>query len=175
MVPGDDNLLLVRQGVQPVQLSLNLADGAIIDEIAAMDEQVTAGHVGGVGVGVGDADHADGRLVARRHEGSTPKVEEEQVEVMDNGTQGRVEQLVEQRGRIPWVLAARPGPLPLALQGRLIGHGGTGCLRWRGCVERMLLMSCQLQSWDIYLFPRLDGSVGAVMLIRIYFFSTWEV
>lgn len=60
MVAGDDDLLSVREGVEPVELGLDLRDGAGVAEVARVDEDVAGRDGGGcVGVGVGEADEAD--------------------------------------------------------------------------------------------------------------------
>lgn len=60
VVAGDDDLLFVREGVEPVELSLDLGDRAGVAEVAGVDEEVAGGYGGGgVRVRVGEADEAD--------------------------------------------------------------------------------------------------------------------
>lgn len=40
VVPADDNLVEMREGLEPVDGSLDLVDTAVIAEVAGMDEEV---------------------------------------------------------------------------------------------------------------------------------------
>ena len=61
MVAADDDFLRMGKGSQPVNCRLDFTDGAIIGEVASMDQKVTVGHFGPFKrMGVRDTDHADG-------------------------------------------------------------------------------------------------------------------
>lgn len=60
VVARDDNLLPVRQRVEPVELGLQLGEGAADGEVAGVEEQVAVGHVGLCVVRVGYADDGYG-------------------------------------------------------------------------------------------------------------------
>lgn len=96
VVAGDDDLLFVRETVEPVELGLDLRDCAGVAEVAGVDEDV-AGWDGGWGVGVcvGEADESDavgvGWVVGR------PAEEEDKgVDVADEEFEGGGEDGVEE-------------------------------------------------------------------------------
>ena len=102
MVAGDDDLLSVREGVEPVELGLDLRDGAGVAEVARVDEDV-AGRDGGwgvgVGVGVGEADEADA-VGACGVVGRAAEEEDEGVDVAGEEFEGGGEKEVEEGWRL---------------------------------------------------------------------------
>lgn len=96
MVAGDDNLLFVRETVEPVELGLDLCDRAGVAEVAGVDEDVAGWDGGwGVRVRVGEADKSDavdlGWAVGRAAE-----KEDEGVDVVDEEFEGGGEEGVEE-------------------------------------------------------------------------------
>lgn len=84
VVAADEDLVLVRLSGKPVELGLNVGDGAGVGEVAGVDEEVAGGDVDvGAVVGVGEADDADGGLVAGRCEGAAAEEEDDAVDDCD--------------------------------------------------------------------------------------------
>lgn len=95
MVAGYDDFLLVRERVEPVELGLDLRDGAGVAEVAGVDEDVAGWDgVRGAGVGVGEADDADS-VGAWWAVGGAAEEEEEGVDVTDEEFEGGGEDLIE--------------------------------------------------------------------------------
>lgn len=59
MVPGDNDLVSMRQGREPVKLHLKLLEGAMVGEVSGVEEEITVGDVGLGLVRVGDTDDCD--------------------------------------------------------------------------------------------------------------------
>jgi hypothetical protein len=110
VVAGDDNLDLVRLTLEPVELLLDVLGGTRVGEVAGVDEDVAGGHPDGLVVGVGDADDADGGLVAGRAEGVAAEEEDEVVELDGEEGEGREEEVVEEGERLPLIAAAEAEP-----------------------------------------------------------------
>ncbi len=100
MVAGDDDLLAVREAVEPVELGLDLCDCAGVAEVAGVDEEVAGGDGGrGVGVGVGEADEADA-VGACGAVGGAAEEEDEGVDVAGEEFEGGGEKEVEEGWRL---------------------------------------------------------------------------
>ena len=96
VVAGDDDLLFVREGVEPVDLRLDLCDCAGVAEVAGVDEDVARWDGrGGVRVRVGEADEADA-VGLWWVVGRTAEEEDEGVDVADEKLEGRGEERVEE-------------------------------------------------------------------------------
>jgi len=105
-----DDLDAVRLGLEPVELFLDGGGGAVVGQVAGVDEDVARGDADDLVVGVGDADDADWRAAARRVEGRAAQEEREVVEARDEVRQRRREQVVEQRRAVEALAAAEAEP-----------------------------------------------------------------
>jgi hypothetical protein len=95
VVAADDNLVWVRELVQPVDGGLNLAGAAIIAEVASVDKQVSIGYICPFqSVRIGNADDSNGTGVRGRQSRRAAESKEDVVERIDEGGEGRGEEVV---------------------------------------------------------------------------------
>ena len=105
VVPADEHLVPVRQRSQPVDLLLDIIDGAGVGEVAGVDEQVAIRHGHDVVVRVRDADDTNGGPVTRGPKGPATQEENDVEDAQDECLERRSEELVQQRGLLPIVAA----------------------------------------------------------------------
>lgn len=111
MIAGDHDLERMRLQRKPVDLLLDVGDGAGIGEITGVYEDVADRDRDSLVVGVGDADHLDGLSVAGCSEGMTAQDEDDSVEDDGEVRQRRCEQVVDQRLSLPLIASAKAEPL----------------------------------------------------------------
>lgn len=81
VVAGDDDFVFMGECVEPVEGLLDGFYGAVVREVAGVEQQVAGGDVGGlVGMRVADADDPDRRPVLGRVEGGAAQIEEDGVD-----------------------------------------------------------------------------------------------
>lgn len=84
VVAGDDDLVFMGKCVEPVEGLLDGFYGAVVREVAGVEQQVARGNVGGlVGMRVADADDPDGRPILGRVEGGATQIEKDGVDEAD--------------------------------------------------------------------------------------------